>query len=187
MRGVSQPPAVPDDRTEPQLGVSRFMEKRNPVTSITAGGLLTVLGMAGFALSEVTWHFVAAMVVFSLGEILIYPAEFAIIDRIAPEERRGSYFGAQTFAQLGVFVGPYTGGLLLAAYDGTVMFLGVGSFALVSVLIYVLVGRRIPGLATPDRSHSRPRSTSTTWRERGVRLHALRPARFSGKYSHKRW
>jgi MFS family permease len=142
-----------------QLFVSRFMEKRNPVTSIVVGGLLTVLGMAGFAFAEELWHFVAAMVVFSLGEILIYPAEFAIIDRIAPEERRGSYFGAQTFAQLGVFIGPFTGGLLLAAYGGTAMFLGVGSFALASVVIYLLVGRRIPGLAgpVPERSAERPK------------------------------
>ncbi|MFF6786062.1 MFS transporter [Streptomyces sp. NPDC012510] len=137
-----------------QLFVSRFMDKRNPVTSIVVGGLLTVLGMAGFAFSQEIWHFVAAMVVFSLGEILIYPAEFAIIDRIAPEERRGAYFGAQTFAQLGVFIGPFTGGLLLAAYGGTTMFLGVGCFALLSVIIYLFVGRRIPGLGTsaPDRA-----------------------------------
>ncbi|GAB2894421.1 MFS transporter [Streptomyces deserti] len=142
-----------------QLSVSRFMDKRNPVTSIVAGGLLTVLGMAGFAFADNIWHFVAAMVVFSLGEILIYPAEFAILDRIAPEDRRGSYFGAQTFAQLGVFIGPYTGGLLLAAYDGTTMFLGVGSFALASVVIYLLVGRRIPGLAgpVPERPAERPK------------------------------
>ncbi|ELS58890.1 putative Permease [Streptomyces viridochromogenes Tue57] len=132
-----------------QLSVSRITGKRNPVTSIVVGGLLTVLGMAGFAFAQEVWHFIAAMVVFSLGEILICPAEFAIMDRIAPEDRRGSYFGAQTFAQLGVFIGPYTGGLLLAAYGGTTMFLGVGSFALASVVIHLLVGRRIPGLAGP--------------------------------------
>ncbi|TDC80876.1 MFS transporter [Micromonospora sp. KC606] len=136
-----------------QVSVSQFMEKRNPVTSITVGGLLTVAGMAGFAVADGVWQFVAAMVVFSLGEILIYPAEFAIIDRIAPEDNRGAYFGAQTFAQIGVFIGPFTGGLLLGAYGGTAMFLGVGSFALAGVVIYLIVGRRIPGLAAsvPDR------------------------------------
>ncbi|GAA4959939.1 MFS transporter [Actinoplanes utahensis] len=136
-----------------QVFVSRFMEKRNPVTSITVGGLLTVAGMAGFAVAGTLWHFVAAMVVFSLGEILIYPAEFAIIDRIAPEENRGAYFGAQTFAQIGVFIGPFTGGLLLGAYGGTTMFLGVGLFALASVAIYLFVGRRIPGLAATVPGH----------------------------------
>jgi len=130
-----------------QVFVSRFMVKRNPVTSITVGGLLTVAGMVGFAVAGNVWHFIVAMVVFSLGEVLIYPAEFAIIDRIAPEESRGAYFGAQTFAQIGVFIGPFTGGLLLGAYGGTTMFLGVGLFALASVIIYLLVGRRVPGLA----------------------------------------
>ncbi|MFK3984298.1 MFS transporter [Micromonospora sp. NPDC050397] len=132
-----------------QVFASRFTEKRNPVTSITVGGLLTVAGMVGFAVADGIWQFVAAMVVFSLGEILIYPAEFAIIDRIAPEDNRGAYFGAQTFAQIGVFIGPLTGGLLLGAYGGATMFLGVGSFALAGVVIYLLVGRRIPGLAAP--------------------------------------
>lgn len=136
-----------------QVLVSRFTARRNPVTSITAGGLLTVAGMAGFAVADGLWQFVAAMVVFSLGEILIYPAEFAIIDRIATERNRGAYFGAQTFAQIGVFLGPFTGGLLLGAYGGTAMFLGVGLFALAGVLIYVLVGRRIPDLATPAPQH----------------------------------
>ncbi|MEV0898145.1 MFS transporter [Actinoplanes sp. NPDC049802] len=138
-----------------QVSVSRFTTKRNPVTSITVGGLLTVAGMVGFALADGLWQFVAAMVVFSLGEVLIYPAEFAIIDRIAPEDNRGAYFGAQTFAQLGVFIGPFTGGLLLGAYGATAMFLGVGSFALASVVIYLIAGRRT-GLAArvPDRRSS---------------------------------
>jgi MFS family permease len=130
-----------------QVMMSRLTEKRSPVTVITVGGMLTVAGMTGFAFAANLWQFIAAMVVFSLGEILIYPAEFAIIDRIAPERRRGAYFGAQTFAQIGVFIGPLTGGLLLGAYDGTTMFLGVGLFALAGVAIYLLVGRRIPNLA----------------------------------------
>jgi MFS family permease len=131
-----------------QMVASRFSDKRDPVTSIIIGGLLLFAGMVGFAASEAAWQFVVAMVVFSVGETFIVPSEFAIIDRIAPETNRGSYFGAQTFAQFGGFVGPSVGGLLLAGFGGTAMFLGVGSLALVSVCIYVLVGRRIPGMST---------------------------------------
>ncbi|MGW7100143.1 MDR family MFS transporter [Streptomyces sp. NPDC054838] len=130
-----------------QLLASRIAQKREPVPSIVLGGLLMFAGTLGFGLSHDPWQFIAAMVLFSIGETFIIPAEFAIIDRIAPEDRRGSYFGAQTIAQLGGFVGPFTGGLVLAWYGGTVMFLVIGSFALLSVLIYLVVGRRIPGLA----------------------------------------
>ncbi|WP_416971072.1 MFS transporter [Streptomyces sp. 4F14] len=132
-----------------QMIASRFSGKREPVTSIILGGLLLFAGMVGFAVSQETWQFVVAMVVFSVGETFIVPAEFAIIDRIAPETGRGSYFGAQTFAQFGGFVGPAAGGLLLTGFGGTTMFLGVGSLALVAVAIYVLVGRRLPGIAAP--------------------------------------
>lgn len=129
-----------------QLFASRIVTRRDPVTAIVIGGVLMFAGMAGFATATTTWHFVVAMVVFSVGETFIVPSEFAIVDRIAPEERRGSYFGAQTFGQLGGFVGPYLGGLLLATWNGTVMFLGIGSLALLSVVFYLVVGRRVPGL-----------------------------------------
>jgi len=129
-----------------QLVASKLVTRWDPVTAIVLGGVLMFAGMAGFATATTTWHFVVAMVVFSVGETFIVPSEFAVVDRIAPAERRGSYFGAQTFAQLGGFVGPYLGGVLLATWNGTVMFLVIGSCALASAGFYVAVGRRVPGL-----------------------------------------
>lgn len=129
-----------------QLVASKFVLRQDPVTAIVIGGLLMFAGMTGFAAATTMWMFILAMAVFAIGETFIVPSEFAIIDRIAPEDRRGSYFGAQTFAQLGGFVGPYLGGVLLSTWNGTVMFLGVGSLALLSVSFYLLVGRRVSGL-----------------------------------------
>jgi MFS family permease len=134
-----------------QLVAAKLVLKLEPVTAIAVGGLLMFAGMAGFATAGSLWGFVAAMAVFSVGEVFIVPSEFAIIDRIAPDDRRGSYFGAQSFTQLGGFVGPYVGGVLLSAWNGTVMFLGVGSLALLSVAFYLLVGRRVPGLTHRTR------------------------------------
>lgn len=143
-----------------QLLASRIAQKREPVQSIVFGGLLMFGGTLGFGLSHDAWQFILAMVVFSIGETFIIPAEFAIIDRIAPEDKRGSYFGAQTIAQLGGFVGPFTGGLVLAWYGGTAMFAVIGSFALFSVLIYLVVGRRIPGLAQPEEDNQEKGATA---------------------------
>jgi MFS family permease len=140
-----------------QLFASQFVLKRNPVHAIVIGSALMVCGMVGFAFSGSMWAFVVAMVVFTIGETFIVPSEFAIIDRIAPEDLRGSYFGAQTFAQFGGFIGPYLGGVLLAGYGGQVMFLAIGSLALVSIGVYVTVGRRMPALM---------RTTATAEREK---------------------
>jgi MFS family permease len=129
-----------------QLLAARYVLRLEPVTAITAGGLLLFAGMAGFAFSTSLWHFVIAMVVFSFGEVFIVPSEFALIDRIAPAAARGAYFGAQSFTQLGGFAGPFIGGLLLAGANGTVMFLGVGALALAAVGVYLAAGRLVPGL-----------------------------------------
>lgn len=129
-----------------QLLAARFVLRLEAVAAITVGGLLLFAGMAGFAFSTTLWHFVIAMVVFSFGEVFIVPSEFALIDRIAPPAARGAYFGAQSFTQLGGFAGPFLGGLLLAEWDGTVMYLGVGALALAAVGVYLTADRRIPGL-----------------------------------------
>jgi MFS family permease len=135
-----------------QLVAGAYVQKRDPARSISLGGVLMFAGMAGFAFASELWSYVAAMVVFTIGETFVILAEFAIIDRLAPENRRGTYFGAQTFAQLGGFFGPYLGGLLLAGFDRTVMFLGIGSLALVSVAIYLMAGTRFQAAptTTPD-------------------------------------
>ncbi|WP_033341629.1 MDR family MFS transporter [Catenuloplanes japonicus] len=127
-----------------QTVLARHMSRFDPLRAMTAGGVLTFAGMAGFAVSAQLWHYVAAMVVFTLGEVLIVPSEFTLLDRIAPADLRGGYFGAQTLSQLGGFTGPYFGSLILSAYGGTAMFLAIGSLALVSVVIYVFVGRQVP-------------------------------------------
>jgi MFS family permease len=117
---------------------------------ILLGGILLVVGMVGFAFSAQPWQFIAAMVVFTIGETFIVPAEFAMIDRIAPGHRRGSYFGAQTFAQLGGFLGPFVGSLILAHYGGRAMFLGVSLFAVLAMVIYLSAGSlRWPGTDEP--------------------------------------
>ncbi|MCC3765073.1 MFS transporter [Glycomyces sp. TRM65418] len=137
-----------------QLSASKLVLKRDPVTAIVIGALLMFAGMAGFAVAGSLWQFVAAMVVFSIGETFIVPSEFAVIDRIAPPDRRGAYFGAQTFTQLGGFVGPFLGGVLLSTWNGAAMFLGVGSLALLSSVAYLTAGRRIPGLMGRERGAS---------------------------------
>ncbi|GAA3387763.1 MFS transporter [Cryptosporangium minutisporangium] len=133
-----------------QAVLARSVRRRDPLHALTAGGVLTFVGMAGFALATDLWQYVAAMVVLTLGEVLIVPSEFALLDRIAPADLRGGYFGVQTLSQLGGFTGPYLGSLILAAYGGPAMFLSIGSLALVSVGIYLFVGRLTPApAATP--------------------------------------
>ncbi|GIP38079.1 MFS transporter [Paenibacillus sp. J31TS4] len=119
-----------------QVPLVSWLEKRSPLFAIACGSVLFALGDLGFAYSTGTTAFLVSMVVFSLGEILSFPAGNLLIDRIAPREMRGTYYGAQSFQNFGHFVGPWLGGLLLTEFGGHTMFLIMAVFTLLSIWFY---------------------------------------------------
>lgn len=55
-------------------------------------------------------------------EILVVPCEYMLVDGIANDRNRGSYFGAHSFSTIGNFIGPTLGGAMLGAFGGAGMF-----------------------------------------------------------------
>lgn len=115
-----------------QMPLTTWAEKKTPLTAIVVGNVMYALGDIGFAFAGTWLIFVIAMVLFTFGEILTFTSGDVLIDRMAPEAMRGSYYGAKSFSNLGQFIGPWLGGLLLAGYGGTVLFLVVAAFSLIS-------------------------------------------------------
>jgi MFS family permease len=76
------------------------------------------------------------MIVFSIGEVMIIPAEFLLVDSIAPEAQRGAYHGAMGFAALGSAIGPALGGGLLVWFGGAVAFAALAVIALLAVVAF---------------------------------------------------
>lgn len=77
---------------------------------------LFVLGIIGFGLSQNVVHWGLAMLVFTLGEIIVIPAEYMFIDRIAPPHLRGVYYGTQNLSNLGGAAGPVLVGFALSLW-----------------------------------------------------------------------
>ena len=80
----------------------------------------------------------AAMVVFTLGEIIVIPAEYMFIDRIAPPHLRGVYYGTQNLANLGGAFGPILVGCFLALFAPHWVFVMLGAFIIGGGVFYVL-------------------------------------------------
>ncbi|MCW3477992.1 MFS transporter [Neisseriaceae bacterium JH1-16] len=97
-----------------QYPLGRLQQSEQLLGWIMAGSALLAVGPAGFALADGLFAWCAAMVVFTLGEIIIVPAEYLFIDTIAPEAHKGSYYGAQQLANLGNAISPVLSGLVLA-------------------------------------------------------------------------
>ncbi|WP_371669342.1 MFS transporter [Streptomyces sp. NBC_00289] len=97
---------------------------------LTWGTAAFVVGLLAMSFSTQAALLVAAVALFTLGEVIVVPAEYMFIDSIAPSRLRGSYFGAQNLVHVGVAIGPVLCGFLLQHFAPAVMF-----YSLVGVVI----------------------------------------------------
>nr|WP_026174205.1 MFS transporter [Effusibacillus pohliae] len=125
-----------------QMPLAKWAEKRTALASIAVGNCFYALGDVGFALAGGWGTMIFSMVIFTIGEILTFPAGSVFIDRLAPEGMRGTYFGAKNFSNVGQFLGPWLGGMLLVAYGGTTLFLTMAFVSLFSTVFYWAGQRR---------------------------------------------
>jgi len=132
-----------------QVPLTRVAARFTPLTSIAVGSCLFAAGMLGFGLAASWWHYVLSMVVFTIGEVLVTPAEYLLLDQITPSGLRGTYYGAQSFTALGSFAGPWVGSALLAQATGG--FLAFATYALIA-LVSIAVFWRGTRLARQDRT-----------------------------------
>ncbi|MCX7568581.1 MFS transporter [Tumebacillus sp. DT12] len=147
-----------------QLPISRWAEKFSPMFLISLGTVLYAVGIGAFSFADTWALMIMAMVVFTLGEVLSFPAGSLFIDRLAPEGMRGAYFGSQNLKNLGHFLGPWVGGFLLARYDAAAFWI-VALFTLSSILFFLKGAEaaarrsRTTGLSAPA-PHQRPSARS---------------------------
>ncbi|MCE4053100.1 MFS transporter [Pseudomonas sp. Au-Pse12] len=121
-----------------QYAIGRRISQRHLSRWLALGLGLFLLGVAGFGLATSLPLWVLSMVVFTLGEIIVFPAEYMFIDLIAPEHLRGLYYGAQNLSNLGGALGPILCGLLLASQPAHWMFYMLAAFIVAGGLFYWL-------------------------------------------------
>ncbi|KRE69952.1 MDR family MFS transporter [Paenibacillus sp. Soil750] len=119
-----------------QVPLGRWAEKYSPLTAIVVGNFMFALGDIGFAYSHTLAWLIVSMGIFTFGEILNYPAANMLIDKLAPENMRGTYYGAQTLTNIGHFMGPWIGGFLLVSYGGSTLFLVIAILSMLGSIFY---------------------------------------------------
>ncbi|WP_166359035.1 MFS transporter [Pseudomonas akapageensis] len=129
-----------------QYLIGRRISSRRLFPWLLAGMAMFLVGLLGFSLAQTLLVWCLAMLVFTLGEIIVIPAEYMFIDTIAPEHLRGMYYGAQNLSNLGAALGPVICGFALAALAPQVMFYLLIACVVAATLFYYLgasgLGRR---------------------------------------------
>ena len=126
-----------------QYQIGRFLDREKLRYWIAAGTSLFILGLIGFSLADSLVSWCVAMFIFTLGEMIIYPAEFLFVDTLAPEELRGSYYGAQNLAALGGALSPVICGYLLMHTPAPTMFYALSALTAMGGLLCFMSGRRV--------------------------------------------
>ena len=121
-----------------QYLIGRRIARQHLMPWLMAGMAMFVAGLLGFTLAGSALAWCLAMLVFTLGEIIVIPAEFMFIDLIAPEHLRGIYYGAQNLSNLGAGLGPMLVGLALGYMaPAAVFYLLIGSVLLAAVFYWL--------------------------------------------------
>lgn len=125
-----------------QYLIGRRIARQQLMPWLMTGMAMFIAGLLGFSVAASAPAWCLAMLVFTLGEIIVIPAEFMFIDLIAPEHLRGVYYGAQNLSNLGGGLGPILVGLALGhLLPAAVFYLLIGSVIL-AALFYWLGTRR---------------------------------------------
>ena len=97
-----------------------------------------LLGLQVLVFATTAIGMMIAMAIVTIGEIFIFPSTSVFIDQIAPEDRKGTYFGAGQFRSIGNFTGPVLGGWLLQDFGGDFLFSVIAGIILCSIFFYYL-------------------------------------------------
>jgi MFS family permease len=101
-----------------QFSITRRITLYRPLVVMATGAVLYGLGFAMYGF--VSWYgfFLLAMVIITLGEMLVSPVSQAIVARLAPEDMRGRYMAVYGFSWLIPFaIGPFLAGLIMDNYQ----------------------------------------------------------------------
>lgn len=132
-----------------QYAIGRRISHRHLNLWLAAGLGMFMMGLAGFAQSTSILLWVISMAIFTVGEIIVFPVEYMFIDRIAPDNLRGMYYGAQNLSNLGAALGPVLCGVVLATQPPHYIFYMLALFIVAGGMFYILGATHLS--ATTDK------------------------------------
>jgi MFS family permease len=127
-----------------QFSMTRLIKNRPPFKMMALGTLFYMIGFTMFGVVNVYWLFVAAVVVITIGEMIVVPTSQTLAMGFAPEEKRGRYMGMFGVTwSIPATIGPGAAGLILDNLNPDLLWYIGGALCLVSVLAYYALHLRL--------------------------------------------
>ncbi len=125
-----------------QFGITRRLEKYKPLLMLAAGSMLYAIGFAMYGFIATYALFVLAMVIITIGEMVVSPFLQSIVASFAPEDMRGRYMAVSGLSwSIAFTVGPYFAGLLLDSAHPGLLWAFAGFAGVLAALGFVALNR----------------------------------------------
>jgi MFS family permease len=120
------------------------VKKHHQLSVMVAGNILYAIGFAMYGFTNVYWEFLAAMVVITIGEMVIAPVAQTLIANIAPEDMRGRYMAASYLGWgIAASVGPLAAGIIVDNYNPNWVWYAGGIICSMVALGYFILKTRV--------------------------------------------
>jgi predicted MFS family arabinose efflux permease len=128
-----------------QFWIARRLEKYRPLLMVAAGSLLYALGFAMYGFVSGYALFVIAMVVITIGEMIVSPFQQALVASFAPEDMRGRYMAVSGLSWgIAFAVGPYFAGLMLDSANPNMLWAFCGFLGILAAIGFTVLNKAQP-------------------------------------------
>jgi MFS family permease len=118
--------------------------------TLAIGAFLSGAGFGALAFAWGFWSVVATVVVWTFGEMFLFPALAAYVTDIAPPSRRGEYMGLTQMAMsLAFAIGPWAGTAVLEKFGGRTLWLACFGFGLAGTSMMLRLKEEAPTQTEP--------------------------------------
>ncbi len=135
-----------------QFWIARKLEKYKPMLMVALGTALYGFGFAMYGFTSTYFMFAIAMIVITIGEMVVSPFQQSLVASFAPEEMRGRYMAVSHLSWgLAFAIGPYFAGLLLDSPTPNWLWMACGILGAITVIGYIIL----------DKIHHSPAAVAT--------------------------
>jgi MFS family permease len=127
-----------------QFPITRRIEKYTPMLMMALGAALYAIGFGMYGFVSSAAMFVLAMVILTIGEMVISPVAQALVATFAPEDKRGRYMAIFGFSfGIPYAIGPYFAGLILDNADPHYLWYLAGFVGILATMMYLWLHREV--------------------------------------------
>jgi len=123
-----------------ELPLNMITMKWSYYLSLILGGTCIALGFAGLYYATNSWHVIFLAVIWTIGEMIFYPATLNYITEISTEHNRGRYMSMySTTTNMGLLLGPWLGAYIMETNGAYYLWLSCAIAGLVSANAFIFL------------------------------------------------